>query len=90
MSDKAYIIIGSRGEYDSFYTWNVCVYLDEDLAKEHVKLAEEKVAELHQWRHPKGYRWSQCRKERPENPYDPELDVTDDVSYHYEELTIYV
>lgn len=59
MSDTIYIVTGSAGDYDGYNEWNCCFYLDEDQAREHVRLAN-----IEQSRMDRDYEYRQSKRDK--------------------------
>ncbi len=75
---KAWVVIGSTGEYEDFHEWNVVVYTNKAVAEKHMKLANKEA------KNPK-----YVKDDMQKNPYDEQfhMDYTG-TSYDIEELEI--
>lgn len=79
---KIFIVEGSTGEYSDHDEWPVAAYKDEELAKEHVRLADEEYRVWLGGRDP--YSLGYLERQEVVNSYDPEMrmDYTG-LSYSY-------
>jgi hypothetical protein len=80
---KVFIVEGACGEYDDYVEWPVAAYLVEELAKAHVKGAEEGFLNLK-----KIYGFYDIPND-VKNPYDPSMNVSyTGPKYYYYALEI--
>ena len=79
-----YVVVGSTGEYSDRSEWYVAAYFDEELAKEHVMLADEKGRELFA----SDNTWKGRIEMKGKNPWDPDGQSPDYTgwTYYYESV----
>lgn len=92
--DYVYIVKGCSGEYDSIYDWDVCAYLDEDLAMTHASLARiraEEIEKIVRERRTRGNDytgWNAVARGEIKNEYDVNMPANSDVYYSVEEVDL--
>jgi hypothetical protein len=62
--EKVYVVIASQGEYSDRSEWIVTVYMEEEMAQDHVRLANEQCKKY------ENLTWEE-RERAEDNPYDP-------------------
>ena len=99
---KVYVVFGTSGEYSDRNTWKIAAYFDEELAKQHVLLAEERARVIYSLLNAhfklantegRALTPEECKKSEElsrSNPFDPEdQDWLDRNSYYYENVEIF-
>lgn len=81
----AFAVVGNTGSFDDYTFWTVCVYFKEEIAQQHVDLANA-------WLKAHGLDTSYLgNKDIPSCPFDPELEVDHltGTQYGIEEVSIH-
>lgn len=90
--NQVHIVFGVTGEYSERDEWPVAAYLDEEIAKEHVRLATQGANEyLVQYNNMLTRADQDAWKFEHKNPYDPDmqLDYLTGTSYYIISVTVH-
>lgn len=86
MNTEIFVVKGSWFSCDEWETWDVAAYLTEELAQEHVRLANDwmKAHQVRRGQHPNLNWWTY------RNPYDPAHDqIFLDTSYTVSKVPLF-